>query len=218
MEERLAYLEMVHGTYEQRIDNERKHAGEQYKTLKEKYDQEVKSRKELEERVKSMEHRAPRRPRSQNRGRGRAQGALHFNGNFRATSNESPPELPNLDTTTQTFQRRKSFLPIPSRPSTPLMTPNRHSPPESSSSTLVSSSYSTFSRASFQTIDSSSSVASSTVRDTSPSPTTARLSGSQVITRPTLLSSRASPQSRNFKSTQGAKNSWADMVAKSGKS
>jgi len=218
MQERLDYLEMVHGTYEKRIENERKHAGEQYKALKEKYDQEIQLRKDLENRLKSPEFRQPRRPRSQNRGRGKSQGALHVNQNNNARSNAvvnpaQPPVL-GLETQPGAFQRRKSFLPIPSRPSTPLSTPLRPSPnrdPGSSTSTLVSSSYSTFSRASHKTNESDSSVDSGTMRSMSPeSPTTIRPPASFIASKPSVLSI-----SDKGRIEQKGGTSWANMVARS---
>jgi hypothetical protein len=223
MKSRLADLERLHATHEQRVDNERRHAGEQYNALRERYDREVQARKELEDRIKSMDSRQPRRPRSQNRGRGKSQGALHvngyWNGNSKPSNNSNPPNLPSLNTTPPNMQRRKSFLPVPSRPSTPISTPLRHSPPGSSSCTLVSSTYSTFSRASVKTNDSASSVASSAVRDQSPeSPSTTTASRPRISRPPIPTWDERNPEGpeEELRTPQAAKPSWANLVARPG--
>jgi hypothetical protein len=160
MQERIRNLDKAENTYEQRINNERQHAAAQRNALQERYDQEVKLRKELEEKLKAIEK--SRRPRSQNRGRGsRAQGIVHSNWRVNPASVHLDPAGPNctLGPTSSRpplplhveiaggvgMQRRKSYLPVPSRPSTPIRPPCSRDPP-SNSSTLVSSVHSTFPR------------------------------------------------------------------------
>ncbi|TVY85398.1 Serine/threonine-protein kinase Nek11 [Lachnellula suecica] len=117
--DRLERLEEIQSTWERRLANQLKHTGDQYKALQEKYNQEVDARKKLEERLKSTDHKPFRRPRSQNRGRGRSQGLLHSNGaNGKTQPNENrrPPLLQTTDTgkLSPHIQRRTSGLPLPS--------------------------------------------------------------------------------------------------------
>ena len=196
MQERIRNLDKAENTYEQRINNERQHAAAQRNALQERYDQEVKLRKELEEKLKATEK--SRRPRSQNRGRGsRTQGIVHSNWRVNPASvhpslaapdytpgpGSSRPPLPlHVEVAGGVgMQRRKSYLPVPSRPSTPIRPPCNRDPP-SNSSTLVSSVHSTFSRASITTNESFSSVESLSQRSASPeiSPTTVRPENSKA--------------------------------------
>lgn len=226
MRDRIRSLETASETYEHRIDNERKHAAEQRKTLQEKYDQEVKARKELEEKLRAMDIKN-RRPRSQNRGRGRAQGTLHanaresgppkpYNNNNSNSNNNSCIPPFRLDTAGVNVQRRKSFLPVPSRPSTPIRPPCTREP-GSSSSTLVSSIHSTFSRASEDTQESFSSVETLSGRSASPnSPRTMKPSSPTPLMVPP-----PQPKAENTTATLGfyrdqvshlKKPSWANVA------
>lgn len=161
-------LKDANKTYELRIDNERKHMAEQRNALQEKYDQEVKMRRSLEERIKTLEEMLKtqefrnRRQFAQNRGRGRGQGAQNLS--LRGMGSQRPliTTLNNSDAVEGTKrieipQRRPSLLPRPSRPSTPT-----RSPPVcelgSSSTTLTSSVSSAFSRTSQNTSESFSST------------------------------------------------------------
>lgn len=214
--ERLQSLEEIQGTWELRLAKELKHKGDQYSALQEKYNQEVDARKKLEERLKGASNKPFRRPNSQNRGRGKNQGHLHANG---ARPNVPPP-FPKGDTGNLSLhiERRTSGLPLPIRPSTPIR-PALNRDPGSSSSTLVNSSHSTFSRASPRMNESFSSISSTgTIRSASPpSPTTAnpRLSVSEEIpTSPTLANETIKPKDVK-KPSHGTKPSWANLVARS---
>jgi hypothetical protein len=225
--ERLLDLEAIHGTYEQRIENERKHAGSQYKALKEKYDREVESRKALEERLKALDTRPPpRRPRSQNRGRGKAYGFLHLDGNVNANAkvngnpNDIQPKAFTSDNMANNFQRRTSRVPLPVRPSTPIR-PTYNREPGSSSSTLVGSIHSTFSRASLKTNESFSSTDGETIKSSPPdSPTTLKPPTSPVLEVKTPQSP-VSPNGRRAERSDfkphvyAQKPSWASLVARS---
>jgi hypothetical protein len=166
---------MANETYEHRIENERKHLTEQRKALQEKYDQEIKARKELEDKLKAFEAKHWRQ-RSQNRGRGRGQGTLHTNsrdfGSTRPTNNSNNNNSTQaaafqMETARQNIPRRPSLLPRPSRPSTPIRPPYTREP-ESNSSTLTSSISSTFSRTSQNTNESFSSADTFSMRCASP--------------------------------------------------
>ncbi|KAF4635533.1 hypothetical protein G7Y89_g2560 [Cudoniella acicularis] len=67
IKERLACLEEIQSTWERRLANELKHAGDQYKVLQDKYNKEIETQKKLEEKIKTTENKPFRRPRSQNR-------------------------------------------------------------------------------------------------------------------------------------------------------
>jgi len=134
--------------------------------------------------------------------------------------NGKPPQNIGLDTAVGNFQRRTSRVPLPIRPSTPIR-PAINRDPGSSSSTLISSVHSTFSHRSDRTNESASSVASSTIRSTSPgSPTTARPVASPIIDAVVPSSSTLTNGKLNRKvETKGVdrvtKPSWANMVARS---
>jgi hypothetical protein len=166
-----------------------------------------------------VDNKSIRRPHTQNRGRGRSQGFLHANGNGHPNSNGPPPFLTGVDNgkLNPHVQRRTSGLPLPVRPSTPIR-PALNRDPGSSSSTLVSSTYSIFSRSGPKTNELFSSVSSSTtVRSVSPSsPTTAKPRSSADLQLP------ASPVLANetiklavLKKADGTKPSWANLVARS---
>ncbi|TVY19169.1 Mitogen-activated protein kinase kinase kinase YODA [Lachnellula arida] len=195
--ERLQRLEEIQGTWEKRLANELKHTGDQYRALQDKFNQEVDARKKLEK-----DHKPFRRPRSQ---KGRSP---NINGN-------KPPPLLRPANREKHFDphtpRRTSGLPVPIRPSTPIR-PALSREPGSSSSTLISSTPSIFSRASPN--ESLSSVSSSrTVRSVSPSsPTTAKpldLSASRAMANETMKPAVVK------KAGQEAKPSWANLVARS---
>ncbi|KAH7397771.1 kinase-like domain-containing protein [Cadophora sp. MPI-SDFR-AT-0126] len=196
-QKRISELESINGTWQQRIEKERKHAGEQYKVLQDKLNREVESRKNLETQLKNMQ-KPSRRPGSQNRGRGRGLG--HLNNNFHAngiSNGNGSANVANISTAKLSSNgagsnflpppRRQSRVPVPTRPATPIHSiptpPNNNSQtylprtptrpplprdPDSTTSTLRSSFHSTFSKASIQTNDSMSSVSSETVRSMSP--------------------------------------------------
>lgn len=219
---RIDELELSQSTWETRIDKERKHAGDQYKALQEKYNREVEIRKGLEETLRSMEARSKNRPRS--RGKGRGYGLLHPTGNTHPMPNMNGKQPPNIghDTAVGNFQRRTSRVPLPIRPSTPIR-PAMPRDPGSSSSTLVSSSsvHSTFSQRSDRTNESASSVTSSTIRSISPgSPTTAKPVVSPVLgmsapASPTLTNGKVNSQADAKGSNHVTKPSWASLVARS---
>jgi hypothetical protein len=218
-QKRIDDLELSNSTWQTRIDNERKHAGDQYRALQERYNREVEIRKGLEETLKALEAKPKHRPRSQNRGRGKSYGLLHPNGNANPmpNANGKPPQNIGLDTTVGNFQRRTSRVPLPIRPSTPIR-PAMNRDPGSSSSTLISSVHSTFSQRSGRTNESASSVTSSTIRSTSPSsPTAAR-----PLTSPVMdLKIPPSPTFAQVGASRPhhvAKPSWANLVARSASS
>lgn len=224
MQDRIRSLEMASETYEHRIENERRHLAEQRKALQDKYDQEVKARRELEEKLRALDVKY-HQPRSQNRGRGRAQGSLHanvresgsakFNNSGNGNGNTRPSPCP-ADIAIGSIQRRKSFLPIPSRPSTPIRPPcNRE--PGSSSSTLVSSVHSTFSRASRKTNESFSSTETFGGRSPSPgSPRTVKPASPAVLLepapRPRLGKASTTLGIEGGMGVQTEKPSWANIV------
>jgi hypothetical protein len=222
---RLADLELVNSTFQQRIENERKHAGDQYRALREKYDKELEARKLLEERLKALEVTQARRQRSQNRGRGRVNGFFHGhqNGNVNANFNFNPnrPQESAPNTAAANFPRRTSRVPLPVRPSTPIR-PVFNKEPGSSSSTLVSSTHSTFSQNSLQTNDSFSSVDSMTVRSSSPGTPTVTKAAPSSITEmgspvlPVLENGKLIPEAEKRRSLYVSKPSWANMVARTG--
>jgi len=224
-QKRIDELELSNSTWQTRIDKERKHAGDQYKVLQEKYNREVEIRKGLET-LRAMEARSKNRPRSQNRGRGRSYGFLHPTGNFNSNPMPSPngklPQNIGVDTVVGNFQRRTSRVPLPIRPSTPIqIRPTMNRDPGSSSSTLISSVHSTFSQRSERTNESASSVTSSTIRSTSPgSPTTARPVVSPVMDMkpppsPTLTTGKANARMERKGAGHVTKSSWANLVARS---
>ena len=221
-QKRIDELELSQSTWEIRIDKERKHAGDQYKALQEKYNREIEIRKGLEETLRAMEARSKNRPRS--RGRGRGYGLLHPTGNTHPMPNMNGKQPPNIghDTAVGNFQRRTSRVPLPIRPSTPIR-PAMPRDPGSSSSTLVSSVHSTFSQRSERTNDSASSVTSSTIRSISPgSPTTAKpapivspVVGMSAPASPTLTNGKLNSQVDAKGSNHVTKPSWASLVARS---
>ena len=175
--ERLRRLEELKNTWETRLDNQKKHSGDQYRALQEKYNQEVDARKKFEK-----DHKPFRRPWSQNKGRGRGRGRGRGQELLHTTGNKPPPlskPLKHEMYLNPRTQQRASGLPLPIRPSTPIR-PALSRDPGSSSSTYVSSKCSVFSRASpnesLSSVSSVSSVSSlRTVRSVSPSsPTTAK--------------------------------------------
>jgi hypothetical protein len=218
---------MASQTYEHRIENERRHLAEQRNSLQDKYDQEVKARKELEEKLRVLDTKN-RRPRSQNRGRGRAQGTLHANvresgpakANNSSNGNSNTRASPFLaDTAVVNIQRRKSYLPIPSRPSTPIRPPSNREP-GSSSSTLNGSVHSTFSQASRRTNESFSSTETFNGRSTSPgSLKTVKPSSPTVLLRPaprpTLGKASTTLGIERAPGVQMEKPSWANIVGSS---
>jgi serine/threonine protein kinase len=225
-QKRIDELELSNSTWQTRIDKERKHAGDQYKVLQEKYNREVEIRKGLEETLRAMEARSKNRPRSQNRGRGRGYGFLHLTGNTHPMPNANGKQQQNqnlgLDTAVGNFQRRTSRVPLPIRPSTPIqIRPTMNRDPGSSSSTLISSVHSTFSQRSERTNESASSVTSSTIRSTSPgSPTTARPTVSPVMdmkppSSPTLTTGKVNARVETKGVNHVTKPSWASLVARS---
>lgn len=191
MRDRVRALEMANETYEHRIENERKHLTDQRKALQEKYDQEVKARKELEEKTKVLEERLKAldtrhwRQRSQNRGRGRGQGPFHPNSRDAAPVRSNNNSNYNNETQVTAFRvemgrpnvilpRRPSLLPRPSRPSTPIRSPITREP-GSNSSTLTSSMSSTFTQRSQNSNESFSSTETFSAGSGSPnSPRTMR--------------------------------------------
>ena len=219
-QKRIDELELSQSTWSIRIDNERKHAGDQYKALQEKYNREVEIRKGLEETLRAVEARSKNRPRS--RGRRRGYGLLHPTGNTHPMPNMNGKQPPNIghDTAVGNFQRRTSRVPLPIRPSTPIR-PAMPRDPGSSSSTLVSSVHSTFSQRSERTNDSASSVTSSTIRSISPgSPTTAKPVVSPVVgmsapASPTLTNGKVNSQVDAKGPNHVTKPSWASLVARS---
>lgn len=124
--------------------------------------------------MKAVEHLnrgPPRRPRSQNRGRGRSFGSTHLNGapNVLPTIptpqnksvNNHPIANPNLPPSPSLSPKgplRTSRVPKPVRPSTPMRPSLSRGDPGSTSSTMLSSTHSTFSRASMKTEDSFTSM------------------------------------------------------------
>jgi len=223
MKARLADLESLNATFQQRLENERKHTGEQYTALKERYDKELETRKSLEERLKALEVKPARRQRSQNRGRGRSQGFLHGNPrpnpnpNAVVIVNNNQVRNPGQNVPAANITRRPSGLPLPIRPSTPIR-PAYNREPGSSSSTLVSSVHSTFSQRSLQTNGSYSSVDSNTLRSSSPdSPTTARHPSSPVMNvrqpvSPVVTNGDTIREAREQNPTHASKPSWAKVV------
>ncbi|TAQ83701.1 hypothetical protein B7494_g7971 [Chlorociboria aeruginascens] len=248
--DRLSFLEKHHDTYEQRIENERKRAGKQYealkerhKTLQENYDREVKARKALEERLKASE--APhltttRQSASRNRGRGKVGGALHANLNTDWDANVNSNKALNIQSQSSpdlshNIQRRTSGLPLPIRPTTPITPIMRERPPlgrdpGSATSTLLSSTYSTFSRASIYTNESATSAGRSTVRSESPgSPTKTGMPKSPILDMNDISPSPILPvkiigdsskgngvarEETIEKLVGGVKQSWANMAAR----
>lgn len=228
MQDRVRSLTMASQTYEQRIENERRHLAEQRNSLQEKYEQEVKARKELEEKLGVLDTKH-RRPRSQNRGRGRAQGTLHANGREFGPLKANNSNNGNSNTRAPAFlannavgsiQRRKSYLPIPSRPSTPIRPPSNREP-GSSSSTLNSSVHSTFTQASRRTNESFSST--ETYNDGSGSPgslKTVKPPPSPTVIlrpapRPTLGKASTTLGIERAPGAQVEKPSWANIVGSS---
>lgn len=219
-QKRIERLESISRTWEQRIDKERKHAGEQYKALQEKYNREVEARKQLESQLQSQQ-KPLRRPKLQSRGRGRGLGLLQFRNDVaslqpRSVDNHTPPHSMDSRPDFGPPQRRPSRVPLPVRPSTPLR-PILSREPASTSSTLLSSAYSTFSRVSIGSNDSASSVSSDTVRSTSPdSPTAggARLPVTSIalLSPPPLVKQQT--DSALMKAVNVSKPSWANMVAR----
>ncbi|KAL2069568.1 hypothetical protein VTL71DRAFT_14247 [Oculimacula yallundae] len=239
---RIEELESINGTWQQRIEKERKHTGEQYKALQEKHNREVETRKQLEAQLKALQ-KPPRRPGSQNRGRGRGLGHLHFHGiNLHTNSvgntngngigniangaiaTKPPPLGGNLNP----LQRRySSRVPVPTRPATPIVSNPSPSPstpirplitrdPVSTTSTLLSSVHSTFSKTSLRTDDSMSSVSSETVRSMSPeSPRSGRGELSPVAKVSPLVLVKAKSDMETLKLVDFERPSWAKMVARS---
>jgi serine/threonine protein kinase len=220
-QKRIDELELSQSTWETRIDKERKHAGDQYKALQEKYNREVEMRKGLEETLRTIEARSKNRPRS--RGRGRGYGLLHPTGNTHPIPNLNGKQPQNIghDTAVGNFQRRTSRVPLPTRPTTPIR-PAMSRDPGSSSSTLISSVHSIFSERSERTNESASSVASSTIRSNSPgSPTTARpvISPATGISAPPTSPALTNGKVNSHVNARGpnhvTKPSWASLVARS---
>jgi len=240
LQDRLSFLELNHGTWEARLENERKHAGKQYLALKEKYDKEVEVRKSLEERLRALESHNHKRHPSNNRGRNKSHGALHPNSNqhrnnpsldsntratIKAPQNFALPRNPSsTNLVNQSLTRKPSLIPLPTRSSTPIATtPNRPSYPRdsgSATSTLVSSTHSIFSNRSTKSTDSVSSVedGTETLRLSPPeSPTVnSRLSG---IRKPSPVRIEKGMLNRIGDNKEKEKDrtvrpSWANMVAK----
>ncbi|TVY47872.1 Mitogen-activated protein kinase kinase kinase [Lachnellula occidentalis] len=203
--ERLQRLEESQGTYEKRLDNQRKHAADQYNALQGKYNQEVNARKKFEK-----DHKPFRRPRFENKGRGRSQGFLNTN------IKNPPPVLQTVNheiNSNPHTQRRTSNLPLPIRPSTPIR-PAFSRDPGSNSSTLVSSTHSIFSRASPN--ESFTSVSSSRTKGSvSPSsPTTAKPRNPaelNLLACPTMANKKTKPAVVK-KADHEAKPSWANVA------
>jgi serine/threonine protein kinase len=214
-QKRLAHLQSVHGTWEQRIENERKHAGKQYEALLEKYNREVSSRQSLEQRLKALEceaqNRSHRPQRNKNKSilNGAGNGHLaKFNGGRGGGGNGEL--IPNC--------HKRSLVPRPSRPTTPIR-PAFGRDPGSNSSTLASSTHSTFSKASVKTNESASSVSSGTLRSVSPeSPTREKAPISPILMNRGLPASSVlmitQPSTRGETRFNAPRPSWANMAAK----
>ncbi|KAL5318560.1 hypothetical protein ACEPPN_013622 [Leptodophora sp. 'Broadleaf-Isolate-01'] len=253
-QKRIEELESINETWQQRIEKERRHAGEQYKALQEKHNREVEARKQLEAQLKAMQ-KPSRRPGSQNRGRGRGLSHLHINsvnihGNPASNTNGAVNINIGKQTPATEFghpQRRPSRVPVPTRPATPILattisstpSPKPSTPirpvitrdPASTTSTLLSSFHSTFSKASLKTNDSMSSVSSETVRSMSPdSPTSGRGPPSPIASLAPLLPPPSHPVFAKAKSDMQAmkhlevvksvefvKPSWAKIVRSASK-
>ncbi|RDW75307.1 hypothetical protein BP6252_06449 [Coleophoma cylindrospora] len=217
-QEHIRKLESVSGTWEQRIENEMKHAANRYQALQEKYNTECSTRKRTEERLKSVEaelrrftqgRRPPQQNKNKNKNSFMANANRILTGHGATRANHPPLFGQEGDGTvfqpgTRQPQRRPSNIPVPVRPSTPIRTPsNPFRPaygrdPGSNTSTLLSSVHSTFSRSSLHTNESASSVSGGTVRSASPpeSPIRARpqdpdalLADLKMPGSPTMISS-----------------------------
>ncbi|CZT45827.1 related to cyclin-dependent ser/thr protein kinase KIN28 [Rhynchosporium secalis] len=232
---RIEELESINGTWQQRLDKERKHAGEQYKALQENHNREMEARKQLEIQLQALQ-KPLRRPGSQTRGRGRglANGIDFYastGGNITNNKNNFHTIKPPPGRNVNTLQRRyNSRVPVPTRPATPIISiplPNPSTPiqpmmnrdPISTSSTLRSSVYSTISKTSLRTDDSMSSLSSEPNRSMSPdSPTTGRDDSASiaiVAPVPALVLVKAKPDMETLKLVEIEKTSWAKMVARS---
>ncbi|KAM3079436.1 hypothetical protein ACMFMG_005867 [Clarireedia jacksonii] len=240
LQDRLSFLELNHGTWEARLENERKHAGKQFLALKEKYDKEVEARKSLEERLRALESPSHKRHSSNNRGRNKSHGTLHTNPNQHRNSHSPESNhrsalkvpqtfaLPRNPSSTnlvnQSLTRKPSLIPLPTRSSTPITTtPSRPSFPResgSATSTLVSSTHSIFSNRSTKSTDSVSSLedGTETLRLSPPeSPTVnPRLSGIGKLS-PVKVERGVLNRIKDAKEKEKDRNvrpSWANMVAK----
>lgn len=222
MQEHIDKLESVSGTWEQRIENEMKHAAKRYQALQEKYNTECSIRKHAEECLKSAEtelHRFSQGRRHQ-QNKNKNKDSFMTNASRVLTAHATRKANPILFGQggngtvfypgTNQLQRRASNIPVPVRPSTPIRTPsNPFRPsygrdPGSNTSTLLSSVHSTFSRTSLHTNETASSVSGATVRSVSPpeSPIKARpqdpealLADLKIPDSPTMISSKMSSTS-----------------------
>ena len=235
MQESICSLKTINDTFEVRIENERKYLSERRKTLEkkynalqEKYDQEVKAREELEERLRVLDNRHWRH-RSQNRGgKVRGQGAMHPNSresglarsnnhnNNSGFNNSNQITALRVNTAIPRASRRLSLLPRPSRPSTPIHPENTRES-ESNSSTLTSSISSTFTQTTISTNESFSSVDSFEQRSESPSsPRTMKPPSSRrfmdLPPQPRFVTANSSMGVNRESVSHGRQDTWANVA------
>jgi hypothetical protein len=128
---RVDTLELSKDTWQQRLENERKHAGEQYKALQEKYRREVETKKGLEETLsKSQKQDGRRTGNPQKMGRGPGPATRRYipvppKPPARPISSVSTDSMSKTTMATPTLSdkpsRRISGVPLPIRPSTPIL-------------------------------------------------------------------------------------------------
>jgi hypothetical protein len=132
-------IELSKDTWQKRLENERKHAGEQYKALQEKYRREVETKKRLEDALSAPQKSLNRR--TTNTQMSSRRPATAAQGNIAAPPPKPPARSRSFELTDSTSQsamltptlynipsRRTSGLPLPIRPSTPLRPAHERAP------------------------------------------------------------------------------------------
>ncbi|KAL3421746.1 Mitogen-activated protein kinase kinase kinase YODA [Phlyctema vagabunda] len=233
-QERIVTLELLNSTWEQRLQNEKNHAGKQYQVLAEKF-------KIAEERIKALEAELPKNSQQRKQPHNKNKNKSNFFINtHRILSGQERGKAPQpaalfgqegngtifVPGSTE-LQRRPSNIPLPVRPSTPLRNPSTPPRPAfgrdtgSNASTLASSIHSTFSRASTKTNESASSVSDATVRSMSPpgTPTRERLQNTKALLADLRISDQSAPQKskqpiESSKENSGTRPSYAKAASR----
>jgi hypothetical protein len=107
-------LELLHSTWQQRIDKERKHTGDQYQALQERFLAEMDARKETEARLDELKSPGRRGTKTQQK---KPIGSHGMQKQDLPARRKSPLRV-SLPTTTVPF--RANRVPLPVRPSTPI--------------------------------------------------------------------------------------------------
>lgn len=120
---RVESLELVNNTWQQRIENESKHAGKQYQALQERFDSLQETLEATLNELNNPSERGTTKQQKTNRRSNPPNPLVRVNRPVRPISSVSMTSIPKatlVSSTHSTFRRRVSELSLPVRPSTPL--------------------------------------------------------------------------------------------------